>query len=98
MSALDHIGWGMERLAESRIQAVVVSANIRFLAASTAGDELVVRTTIAELRGASSIWRQVVVRGDDTILEAQIRLGTTDEAGHPTRTPGEFREALSLLT
>ena len=39
VSALDHIGWGMERLAESRIQAVVVSANIRFLAASTAGDE-----------------------------------------------------------
>ncbi len=97
IAALEHIGWGMEALGETGNQVVVVRADVRFRRAATAGDELVVTSSILELRSASSRWRQVIVRGDEVILEAEITTACTDLAGRPARTPPQFQEALRAL-
>jgi acyl-CoA thioester hydrolase len=97
IAALEHIGWGMEALRDTGNQVVVIRADVRFRRAATAGEELVVTSSITELRGASSRWRQVIVRGDAVILEAEITAACTDMAGRPARTPAEFQEALQAL-
>ena len=97
IAALDDLGWGMETLSGAGYQVVVVHAEMAFRAPATAGDTLVVRTRVEEVRGASSVWRQTIVRGDDVILDATIRAATTNLEGRPVRTPVAFRESLAAL-
>lgn len=97
IATLESIGWGMDEIAATGHQVVVVRADVRFRRPATGGDELAVRTSIVELRGASSRWRQVIARGDETILEAEITAACTDAAGRPSRTPARFQDALATL-
>ena len=97
IAALESIGWGMDRIAATGHQVVVVRADVRFRRPATGGDELAVHTSILELRGASSRWRQVIVRDGEPILEAEIAAACTDLTGRPSRTPAEFQEALAVL-
>jgi YbgC/YbaW family acyl-CoA thioester hydrolase len=98
ISALDSVGWGMDELRRHGYQVVVVEIEVRFRAAATAGDELVVETWLQDLRGASSRWGQRVVRDDDVVLEASVRAASTTLDGRPVRTPEAFRAALTSLT
>ncbi|MCJ7725157.1 MAG: acyl-CoA thioesterase [Acidimicrobiia bacterium] len=97
VAALESIGWGMDRITETSHQVVVVRVDVRFRRPAEGGDELVVETSLAELRGASSIWRQRIVRGQDLILEADVTAACTDLGGRPARTPAPFQEALEAL-
>jgi YbgC/YbaW family acyl-CoA thioester hydrolase len=97
IALLEHIGWGMEALRDAGYQVVVVRVDARFRRAATAGEELVVVSSIRELRGASSHWRQEIVRGDDVIVEADVTAACTDLSGRPTRTPEAFQNALATL-
>jgi len=98
IAALASIGWGMGEIAATGYQVVVVRLEVRFRRPALGGDELIVLTAIEELRGASSIWRQQISRGDTVILEAGITAATTDLDGRPTRTPAVFQEALRSLS
>ena len=97
IAALESIGWGMDEIAETGHQVVVVRADVRFRVPARGGDELVVRTSIDRLRGASSTWRQIVLRGETVILEAEITAACTTTEGRPARTPAAFQEALGRL-
>ena len=97
IAALESIGWGMDEIAATGHQVVVVRAEVRFRVPARGGDELVVRTSIDRLRAASSTWRQVVVRSDTVILEAEITAACTTTAGRPARTPEAFQRALAEL-
>jgi len=97
IATLASIGWGMSEIAATGYQVVVVRIDVRFRRPALGGDELLVQTAIDKLRGASSVWRQKIVRGDTIILEAEITAATTDLDGRPTRTPAVFQEALRSL-
>ena len=88
VAALESIGWGMDRIAETGHQVVVVEVDVRFRLPAGGGDELVVQTSIADLRGASSTWRQRIVRGEDTIVEAEVTAACTDLTGQAGPDPG----------
>ena len=91
IAALESIGWGMEEITATGHQVVVARIDIGFRQPAEGGDELVVQTSLEELRGASSIWRQRIVRGDDVILEAGVTAACTNLEGRPARTPPRFQ-------
>jgi acyl-CoA thioesterase FadM len=64
-----------------------------------ANDLLVVETGLAEIRGASTTWRQRVLREiDNTVLvTAEVRAGVTDTSGRPRRIPPAITETLAQL-
>lgn len=97
VAALESIGWGMDEITQTGHQVLVVRVDARFLLPAEGGDRLVVQTCIQDLRGASSVWKQRIVRGDDVILEAAVTAACTNLEGRPARTPARFQAALGTL-
>lgn len=97
IEALESIGWGMEEIAATGHQVVVVRADVRFRRAAGGGDLLTVTTGLEALRGASSTWRQTILRDGEVIVEAEVTAACTDLEGRPARTPAAFQEALAAL-
>jgi acyl-CoA thioester hydrolase len=97
ISALEEIGWGMQRLSDAGYQVVVVGIEVGFRRPAGAGDDLVVETWVEEIRTASSRWRQQITRGDELILQARIRAAATTLGGRPARAPADLNEALKRL-
>ncbi len=91
---MDHIGWGLDKMQEQGLGVVVVEVQIKYAAPASYGDELTVRTSVEELRRASSWWRQEIVRGDTLIASARVRGAMSDLSGRPTRPPEGLFEAL----
>ena len=91
---LDEMGFGLQRLRELGFHLVVVEANVRFLAPAVAGDRLVVHSELAELRRASAVWHQRLLRGTQPIATNEVRSAITDDAGRPMKAPPAFAEAL----
>jgi YbgC/YbaW family acyl-CoA thioester hydrolase len=97
IASLESIGWGMDEIAATGHQVVVAKIEIHFRLPAMGGDELTVETSIEDLRGASSIWHQRIVRGSDVILEADVTAACTNLEGRPARTPPEFQAALAAF-
>ncbi len=97
ISALEHIGSGMDALTDLGFQVVVVRVDVRFVAPATAGDELVISSRVASIGASASEWRQTITRGDDRILEATIEAACTDLTGRPVRMPASLRAGLETL-
>ncbi len=68
----------------------VAELRIRFCRPAKLEDELVVISAVEEIRGASSIMRQTIVRGNETIVEATVTLAFLGPQGRPRRQPPEW--------
>ena len=97
VSALEALEKGMDDLGEAGLQIVVVRSDVRYRAPATAGDELVITTSVPEMTGATMYWRQVIDRGDKRVLEADITAACIDDRGRPVRLPQSLRTALEGL-
>lgn len=95
--ALEDARLGLDRLQDDGYQLVVTALDVRYRRPAVAGDECVVETEIAEVRRASTVWRQRVLRGGDELVTAEIRIGICDAAGRPTRPPEGLLDALSAI-
>jgi acyl-CoA thioester hydrolase len=61
-------------------------------------DELIVETRATALRGASFDMPQRVLRGDEVLLEALVRIVVLDAGGRATRLPADIRARLAAIT
>ncbi len=95
--ALTACGIPLQAMADQGFQLVVTSLEVRFRAAATAGDTLVVETGIGRMRRASGTWSQRILRGDEVLLTAEVTAGVTDVDGKPTRPPDWLFPALEPL-
>ena len=97
--ALEDIGMSLSDLADRGIQIVVTTVEVRFREPATGRDRLTVETEVAEIRRASSRWRQRIVRDEDgkVLVEALVTAGVCDDRGKPTRPPAELMDALATL-
>jgi len=111
--ALTACGLPLEEMARRGYQLVVTHIDVRFRGAATAGDRLVVETSLGALRRARGTWHQRILRpaaaGDggtggggedgegDVLVTAEITAGVTDRAGRPTRPPDWLFPALERL-
>ena len=64
----------------------IVDISARFLRTASYGDEIDVETTIAEWRGKSFVFRHVVRRGDDVLVEChEVRIFARRNPQDPKR-------------
>ena len=73
---------------------VVRGMNIEFLKAAKMDDMLVVETSAREVKGASAILAQRVLRGDEVLVTADVRVAAIAD-GKAARLPAEVREKLA---
>ena len=77
------------------ISIVVTEIVTKFVTPATYGDALVVETAVTEMRRASSIWSQRIVRGDILIASQLVTAAVLSPTGRPMRLPDGFRDAIA---
>ena len=94
VAALESVGWGMDALSAAGYQVVVVRIDIRFRRPAGAGDTLTIESAVVDVGASQSTWRQVIRRGDEVIVEAEVHAAATNLDGRPVRSPEALRTAL----
>lgn len=79
------------------LQFVVSELEIRFRRPALADDLVHVESVITELGGASSRWRQRVLRDEEVLAEGTVRIGLVGSDGRVARMSGEMRSQLQPL-
>ena len=81
-------GEGIYAVAELRIQ---------FRRPARLDDDLIVLSEITEVRGASCVVSQRIMRGADLIADATVKLAFLSPEGKPRRQPAEWVQKFSAL-
>ena len=89
------LGMNYREMEENGHFIVVVEATTRYLAPARYDDELVVTTTLAELRNRSLIFAYTVKRGDVLVAEGTTAHVCVDREGKAVRLPDSLRARLS---
>ena len=92
---LEHVGMDLESFAARGYRFVVNRIHTSFDRPVHAGDKVTVETEIVELRRASSMWRQRLVRDGEVVARQELRAAITDNDGKPVRAPADLAEALA---
>jgi acyl-CoA thioester hydrolase len=79
---------------EAPFAFVVRAMNIEFLKPALMDDMLVIETTARDVKGASAILEQRVLRGAETLVSAEVTVAAVAK-GKPVRLPAAMREKLS---
>jgi acyl-CoA thioesterase FadM len=61
-------------------------------------DQLVVETEMAELRRASTVWNQRILRSDDLIASQEVTAAVLGPTGRPMRIDAELRSAMTQFS
>ncbi|MFN3863996.1 MAG: YbgC/FadM family acyl-CoA thioesterase [Erythrobacter sp.] len=69
--------------------------NLRFLRPARLDDDVVIETRCTELGAASCRMHQIARRGDETLCEANLRVGFITLDGRPRRQPVAWRAAFA---
>jgi acyl-CoA thioester hydrolase len=75
----------------------VAELSVKYRAPARLGDDLVVVTGIEEVRAASVLIHQRVMRGDQTLAEARVTAAFLTPDGRPRRQPREWTQAFERL-
>ena len=87
------VGIDQRRLLEEKMGAYYVAeAAIRYVRPARLGDDLSVISRIEEIRAASVVIQQRVIRGDELLTEARVTAAFLDANGRPKRQPKEWIE------
>jgi acyl-CoA thioester hydrolase len=79
---------------EAPFAFVVRAMNIEFLKPARMDDVLTIETLAKEVKGASAVLAQRVLRGEEELVTADVRVAAVAE-GKPVRLPARMREALA---
>lgn len=92
---LEEVGLDLESFAARGYRFVVNRISTSFDRAVHTGERLTVETEVVELRRASSVWRQRLVRDGEVVARQEVRAAITDNDGRPVRAPQDLAEALA---
>lgn len=92
---LEAAGVSLAQLKERGFHLVVTELHISYLHSAGAHDELEIHTEVAELRRASSRWRQRMYRDGELVARQEISAATTTVEGKLVRFPEELAAALA---
>jgi acyl-CoA thioester hydrolase len=68
----------------------VADVNIRYLRSAKLGDDLVVHSTVEQVRAASVVIHQRVMRGSEQLTDARVTAAFLTPDGRPKRQPREW--------
>lgn len=93
------LGHDQHLLMQQGVAFAVRSVVAEYLKPARLDDQLTVDTEVAELGGAQVVFAQRIVRGEDLLLDAKIRVACIDPAsGRPIRIPRPIHAQLAALT
>ena len=64
--------------SERKLQFVVVNINVDFLRPAVLHDEIVVTATLTRLAGATIHFQQTIMRGEEQLIDAAVRVACLD--------------------
>ena len=76
----------------------VAELHIQYRRPAKLDDELVIASYVQEIRGATSVLRQKVMRGEETLAEATVTVAFISGQGRPRRQPPEWVDKLKKAT
>ena len=89
--ALFSIGYSNKMIKDKFNSLIIVkSCNIEYKKTSQLEDELKVRSFVKSITKTSFFMNQIITRGDEEIVTAQIHLVFVNTAGRPTKIPDEI--------
>ena len=93
---LRSLGLEQRKMQLEGAPVIVVSVlDIKFVRSAVLDDALTVQTRIKQLRRASIVFEQTIVRGEETICKAQVRCASVDmKLGVPTPTDARIMALL----
>tara|TARA_B100001142_G_C14035774_1_gene540041 strand:+ start:286 stop:708 length:423 start_codon:yes stop_codon:yes gene_type:complete len=86
--ALFSIGYSNKKIEEQFNALIIVkSCNIEYKKAAHLEDELTIRSFVKSITKTSFFMNQIITRGDEKIIEAQIHLVFVNKDGKPVKIP-----------
>jgi acyl-CoA thioester hydrolase len=75
----------------------VAEVNIRYIGSARLGDDLVVISRVEEVRAASVVIQQRVIRADELLTDARVTAAFLDANGRPQRQPKPWVEKFNNI-
>ena len=89
--ALYSIGYSNKKVKDDFESLIIVkSCNIEYKKSAYLEDELSIRSFVKSISKTSFSMNQIITRGDDKIVDAQIQLVFVDTKGKPKKIPDEI--------
>ena len=89
--ALNLIGYSNKKVKDDFKSLIIVkTCNIEYKKPSYLEDELSVRSFVKSITKTSFFMNQIISRGDDIIVEAQVHLVFVDNNGKPIKIPEQI--------
>ena len=89
--ALYSIGYSNKKVKDDFESLIIVkSCNIEYKKSAYLEDELTIRSFVKSINKTSFSMSQIITRGDDKIVDAQIQLVFVDKKGKPKKIPEEI--------
>ena len=89
--ALYSIGYSNKKVKDDFGSLIIVkSCNIEYKKSAYLEDELTIRSFVKSISKTSFSMSQIITRGDDKIVDAQIQLVFVDTKGKPKKIPDEI--------
>ena len=92
---------GVDQAAELRRSGsayAVVEVDVRYRRPGRLGDDLLVVSTVEQVRASSVHIHQRVMRGPELLTDARLTAAFLDGEGRPQRQPGEWVEKFKAIT
>ncbi len=92
---LEQVGLDLVSFAARGYRFVVNRISTSFERPVYAGETVTVETEVVEIKRASSIWHQRLVRDGEVLARQEVRAAITDNNGRPVRVPDDLAETLA---
>lgn len=92
---------GVDQGAELRASGsayAVVEVDIRYKKPARLGDDILVVSTVEQVRASSVLIHQRVMRGEEQLTDARVTAAFLDGQGRPKRQPKEWVEKFHAIT
>ena len=86
--ALFSIGFSNKKILDQFNSLIIVkSCNIEYKKSANLEDELKIRSFVKSITKTSFFMNQIITKGEDTIVEAQVHLVFVNDLGKPVKIP-----------
>ena len=86
------------QLAATGSAYAVVEVDIKYRRPARLGDDLVVVSSVDQLRASSVLIHQRVMRGEEVLTDAKVTAAFLDAEGRPQRQPADWVEKFRSIT
>ena len=89
--ALFSIGFSNKKILDQFNSLIIVkSCNIEYKKSANLEDELKIRSFVKSITKTSFFMNQIITKGEDTIVEAQVHLVFVNDLGKPVKIPDKI--------